>query len=236
MINDTTKPLVFIGTNVCIWEVVDAAKAIGYEIAGVIDNDYHGRGEFQSLPIIAREEDLVDAKWKDYQFFCATNWQPDNVLENIHQRNRDKRQKYIKLLDELDLSVATIVHPMASVASYNTKLGKGVYIDKFVCVGSNCTIGNYTTLWNQSALAHDNTVGNNCVLQRCVNVSGDITIEDNVYLGVSCCVFRDNVTIASGTFVHPGLMLLRSTEPNEVVSLAGKDLRKVYKRRGSELT
>lgn len=231
MINDTSKPLVFLGTNTCMWDIVDPAKKIGYNVVGVIDDDYHGQGEFQSLPVIAREEELSDPKWKNYQFFCATNWQPDDKLAPSQVRNRQKRNKYIKLLEDLDLPVASIVHPWASVISYNNHIGKGVYIDKFVSVGSNCNIGDYSTLWQSTTLAHDVVVGKNCVFQRFAMVAGDVVIKDNVYMGMCSVICRDNVVLEENTFIHPTLMLLRGTSPNEVVSLSGKDLRKVYNRR-----
>lgn len=230
MINNTSKPLVFLGTNLAMWNLVDTARQLGITVAGVIDDDYHSAGEFQTLPVLALESSLDDAFWKDYQFFCATNWQPDELLGPWHTRNRSKRHLYIDRLDQLDLDVATLVHPFSIVISYNVNLGKGVYLDQHCYVGSNTTIGDYTMLWHGSGCGHDNTVGRNCVIQRQSFISGGVKLEDNVFMGLRSSVIRDNVTIAAGTFVHPGISLMRGTQPGEVVSLVGKDLRKVYHR------
>jgi hypothetical protein len=43
-------------------------------------------------------------------------------------------------------------------------------------------------------------------------------------------VSRSKVTISAGTFIHPSLTMLRGTSTNEEVSIAGKDLRKVYQQ------
>jgi len=230
MINDTSKPLVFLGTNVAMWNLVDAARQLGITVAGVIDDDYHGAGQFQTLPVLASESALEDAFWKDYQFFCATSWQPDELHGPWHTRNRSKRHLYIHQLDQLDLDVATLVHPSSTVVSYNVKLGKGVYVDHSAYVGSNTTIGDYTMLWYGAGIAHDNTIGRNCVIQRYSFISGGVQLQDNVYMGLNSSVVRDDVVVSTGTFIHPGLSLMRGTQPGEVVSLVGKDLRKVYYR------
>jgi acetyltransferase-like isoleucine patch superfamily enzyme len=228
MINNIQKPLVFLGTNVSMWYIVDAAKKLGIEVAGVIDDDYHGQGEFQSLPVLAKQDQLQQDMWQDYQFFCATSWQPNEVHGPWHARNRSKRSQYISMLDELDLDVATIVHPTAQIISYNVQIGRGVFLDKNTYVGSNTTIGDYTNIWYNASVGHNNTIGRNCVMQRYCTITGGVQLGDNVYIGMKSSVVRDDVTIASGTFIHPGLTLLRGTVENEVVSLAGRDLRKVY--------
>jgi carbonic anhydrase/acetyltransferase-like protein (isoleucine patch superfamily) len=230
MINDTTKPLVFLGTNCAMWNLVDTAKQLGIPVAGIIDDDYHGAGEFQSLPILALESELQSQFWNDYQFFCATSWQPDEVKGPWHTRNRSKRHQYIDLLDSYNLDVATIVHPLSTVVSYKVDLGRGVYVDHSAYVGSNSSIGDYTMLWYGAGIAHDNMIGRNCVIQRYSFISGGVQLQDDVYMGLDSSVVRDDAVISTGTFIHPGISLMRGTSPGEVVSLAGKDLRKVYHR------
>lgn len=228
MINNTDKELIFLGTNSAIWYLVDTAKLLGITIAGIIDDDYHGIGTFQGLPVIAPESSITQSSYNNYQFFCATAWQPDDKLGVWHTRNREKRQKYINLLDDLNLDVATIVHPRASVVSYNVDLGKGVYVDNNVYVGSNSKIGNYSMLWFCSGIAHDNIIGKNCVVQRYCTITGGVQLQDNVFMGIRSSVVRDDVVISEGSFIHPGITMLRGTQKNEIVSLAGKDLRKIY--------
>ncbi len=228
MINNTSKPLVFLGTAASIWYLVDAASMLGIHVAGVIDDDYHGQGNFESLPVLAPELQLSDPAWKDYQFFCATAWQPDDKLGPWHARNRAKRMSYIDRMDQLKLDVATLIHPTAAVSSRNVHLGQGVFIDHHTYIGSNTVIGDYTNVYFSASAGHNNVLGRNCVMQRYCVITGGVKLGNNVYMGMKSAVVRDDVIISDGTFIHPGLTLLRGTEENEVVSLAGKDLRKVY--------
>lgn len=229
MTNDTSRPLILVGTNVMIWYIYEVlTEKIGYTVKGVVDDDYYDQGHYQDIPIIARESQLSDPEWKQYQYFCVTNWQPVELIAPHHARNKEKRQRSIDLLESNNLDVATVVHPAAIITKYKTTLGKGVYIDACAWIGPNVQINDFTTMWAYSGIAHDCVIGRNCVMQRYAAMYGDIVVEDNVYMGQGSRIIRDNVVIRSGTFIQPELKIMRSTAENEVVSLAGQDLRKVF--------
>lgn len=229
MINDTSLPIIFVGTNVAIWHWKDTCEALGYTVTGIVDDDYVGQGQYQDIPVIGTEQDIIDGKFSGHQFFCTTFWQPDYTTEPWNARNRQKRQRIIAMLDSLNVPIASIVHPNAFLIHRSSiKIGHGVFIDMFARVGPNTTIGNWTSILHQSGIAHDSTIGQNVVMQFQSILSGGVTLGDNVYLSPCSCVMRDNVVVAPGTFVHPHILLLRGTAENEVVGLEGKDLRKVY--------
>jgi UDP-3-O-[3-hydroxymyristoyl] glucosamine N-acyltransferase len=77
-------------------------------------------------------------------------------------------------------------------------------------------------------LGHHNRIGKNSVIQRQSGIKDDNIIEPEVYIGLHSQIFGDHLTIAQGTVIHPCMAIRRSTVPDEVVSLAGKDLRKIY--------
>ena len=224
------KPLIFLGSNYNLHWFVESAESAGFQVAGMIDDDYHNQGHFQDIPIVAREHELVDnpGYWNQYQFFCATNWQPAEVQDQYQERNQSKRGRLIDLMEQQKFDVATIVSPRAEVCSYNVKLGRGVFIDSFCYVASNVTIGDYTMIYGFSVVADLCQIGRNCVLQRRTLLTGGVVLEDEVYMAVGSMVNKNYVTIANGTFIQQGLMVLRNTKLNETVSLAGKDLRRVY--------
>jgi hypothetical protein len=47
-------------------------------------------------------------------------------------------------------------------------------------------------------------------------------VEQDVYFGLCSKAARSLTTVTAGTFVHPNVMLLRSTAPNEIISLASR--------------
>ena len=224
MINNTSKPLVFVGSNLNIYKVYELVENIGITIAGIIDDDYHGQGNYNGIPIIARESD-IDHIRNQYQFLCVTNWIPGT--DPVVLRNNRKRQRIIDLLDSLNVEQATIISKLAQVSAKAT-IGKGVIIDAFAMVEPNVIVGDHTTIYAYSVIGHDSIIGYNNVIQRYCLITSSVNIQNNVYFGLCSRASRSKVTISSGTFLHPNLTLLRGTKFNEEISLVGKDLRKVY--------
>ena len=222
------KPLVFLGSNSNIHKIYELGISAGYEVIGIIDDDYHGQGKFKEFTVIATEQELVDNTdniQEKYQYICVTNWLTDK--DSVALRNKEKRIKQINLLDSLPVQIATVISPLARVSNYSN-IGVGTFIDDFVVVEPHVTIADHVAIHSFAFVGHNSNVGRNSVLQRYCFLTSNVTLENTVYLGLCSKILRSDVIIRQGTFVHPGLMLLRGTAVNEEVSLAGKDLRKVY--------
>jgi UDP-3-O-[3-hydroxymyristoyl] glucosamine N-acyltransferase len=214
--NDSSRPLVLLGSNSNIFKLVELAESCGVTLAGIIDNDYHGQGEYKGIPIIAREEDVAEFAHR-YQFLCATNWTPDPASA----RNVQKRTRQLTLINQLNLPLATLISPLAAVSSRSV-VRPGTIVYPFASVEPEVVVGSHSILYDYSIVGHESRVGNNVVLQRHVLVTSLVTVENNVYMGLCSRACRSNTTIGNGTFVHPNIMILRSTEHNEVVTLAGR--------------
>lgn len=182
---------------------------------GIIDDDFHGQGHYKNIPVIGQEKDLAD--YKDCQFVCATNWTPDPTSE----RNRNKRARQLALLDSFNLPLATIVSPMANVSKHST-IASGTAVFAFASIEPEVTVGRHSLVYDNAFIGHESCVGNNVVLQRQVFITSLVTVEHDVYFGLCSRACRSHTTIGQGTFIHPSIMLLRGTQPNEVVSLAGR--------------
>ena len=232
MLNNTKLPLILLGTNTNIHWLVDVAVRAGYNIAGIIDDDYHGQKYFQDIPVIAQQQDLIHNpdQYRQFQFFCATNWQPDDVLIPAQSRNRQKRFDLINLMESQQLNVATIVSPSAEVSAYQVSIGRGTFIDSFCVVSPMDKIGNYTNIYSHANIGENSVVGDHCVLQRHVQLAGSVTLGDRVYMGFYSLANRHYMHIADDTFVHPSMTVMRDTAPGETISLAGRNLRKIYNR------
>lgn len=223
-VNNTAKPLVFVGSNNGLHRLKDTCEQIGFTVAGIIDDDF--AHSIQDIPIIGRLQDINSMS--GYQFFCATNWQPDNQLDQYVSRNRLKRQTLIELLEQSGCDIASILSLKAEVCLYKTKIGRGCFIDSFAQIWQDVHIGDWTNVYSNSLIAVGGRVGRNCVIQRYCAVIDSVSIQDNSYIGVGARILRDGATIGAGTFLHPNISIFRDTKPNEIVSLAGLDLRKVY--------
>ena len=223
----TSRPLVFLGSNIALTQYVDTCRELGIEVKGIVDSDYHGNIEtIDNVPVIGTEKDInfLMTLAEDCDFFCAVTWTPeDNPVMN---RNRKKRHKLINLIDELDLPCANLIDPRARVSS-NTKFGKGIYVDSFALIDPNVTVGDFSNIYAFTGVGHHCKIGRNCVFQRQISITGNITFEDNVFLGTACKVLKSGVTIRDNTFVNEAIYLKRGTFKDEVVSKDGHNTRRV---------
>ena len=222
--------LIFLGSNTNVHWYGDIAKRMGLNLLGMIDDDYHGQGKFQDIPILATQQELIDnpSRFNGCKFYCVVNWQPPDIKYDYIVRNNNKRKSFLNIIDTLGLDETSLISPSAEIGSYNVKLGKGIFIDSFCNIMPNVSIGNRTIIQNHSNIGDGVTIGDNCNFKCKTLINGPSTIGNNVYMGMNSSIQRLYLNIADGTFVHPGIMVLRDTQPNEVIGLHGKDLRKIY--------
>lgn len=230
-INNNSRPVIFLGSGMVMEEYSEICEYNNIPVHGIIDSDYYGNtDELCGIPVIDTEESFNDlAKVQYYQdnfnFFIARTWTP--IADDMNIRNRKKRKKYIDIIEKNNLYCISLVDPMSSVSKYST-IGRGVFIDAFVSIEPNSTIGDYTSIYSHAAIGHDTIIGRNCVFQRRASVSGVCKIEDDVFFGIAVKQFKSRVTFGSGTFIHEGVCIKRGTVPNEIVSFQGGNQKRIY--------
>lgn len=230
-INNNTKPLLLIGSNSALMFLIEVCEQHNIIIAGIIDSDYYGNTtELEGLTVVDTEESLHDPAIlenykKNYNFFLATNWLSDT--DAVSSRNRNKRNNLIRLIDQFEIPCISLVDKDARVHKTN-QIGKNVFIDALCYISPKNTIGDYTSIFAATMIGYNNTIGRSCVFQRHSGIMHNNIVEDNVYVGLHSQASCSGLVIRKGTVVHPCLMIRRDTQENEVISLVGKDLRKIY--------
>jgi carbonic anhydrase/acetyltransferase-like protein (isoleucine patch superfamily) len=237
LVNDKSRPLLFIGSSSTMFYFKDVCDQHGIEIAGIIDNDYYGNvSSLEGIPVIDTEisfEDPDKLKYyrENFNFFLATNYVPQR--DNVMKRNVQKKFQLMNLIDQYDLSCITLIDKDAKV-HYTCTVGKNVFLDAMIYVSGYTEIGDYSSIYTGTCVGHHNKLGRNCVLQRKSGLHNYNVLEDNVFVGLASHVMGENLMIRQGTFVHPCLVVRRDTQPEEVISLVNKDLRKIYHRHSEQ--
>jgi acetyltransferase-like isoleucine patch superfamily enzyme len=225
MVNDNSKPLILVGSRHALGVIKRICQQHDISITGIVDSDYFGNtSDLEGVPVIDTEINLEKYK-QTHNFFLASVWTPQQDPVNI--RNKNRRDYLIGLVDTLDLPCITLIDK-TSIVDPTVTFGKNCLVDCLTVIGEHNVFGNYVSIYHQAGFGHHNHVGNNCVFQRKSGITSDTIIENNCYFGLNSNLLGCEVIIRQGTVVHPGLNLHRSTQENEVVSLAGKDLRRVY--------
>ena len=229
-INDNSKPLIFLGSSHAINKLTDVCEYYGIEIAGIIDKDYWGNtSTICDIPVIDSEEafnnsSTLDNYRQNYNFFCATNWIPNN--EEIAKRNRVKRLDLLGLIDQLNLNCVSLIDPTAKLSRHAT-IGRGVFIDSYVLVEPKVIIGDFTNIYAYSGLGHSSRFDRNCVVQRHCSIAGDCIFEHDTFLGTAVKALKPGAVFGPRTFVHEGVYIRRGTIENEEVSITGNNLKRV---------
>lgn len=232
MINDNSKPLILIGSNSALWVIKEMCDQHRVDIHGIIDSNYFGNTDvMDGIPVIDTELTLENdvarlAYYKqNFNFFLATNYVPDRT--DVQRANTQKRNRLRELIDRLDLPCVSFIDPSARVHVSN-RIGKNVVIDALCYISAHNAIGDYCSFFAGTMIGYHNTIGTGTVFQRRSGTMHYNTFGKDVYVGLHSQISADNLFIADHTVIHPCMSIRRSTAEAEVISLANRDLRKVY--------
>lgn len=225
-----TKQLAFIGTRTGADGVILAAKLAGYTIAGWFDRFYHGNTDsFLGYPILGSDLDIGDQDRERYVFFLASHYAGHNNLSNPNHNGLALRQDRIKLIQDNNLQVTSLIHPSAYVDPSAT-LGQGIYLAYGAVVGARCSIGDFSYLCFHTAVGHDTLLeGNNLLLAHCM-VGGNVTFKQHAFAGMNSTVAPRSgarLVVGHGAKIAAGAVVYDDVEPNQFVSFEGRRRRKL---------
>lgn len=109
----------------------------------------------------------------------------------------------------------------------DVEIGSFVAIDRGAL--EDTIIGEGTKIDNLVHVAHGVKTGKNCMLIACCEISGSVTLGDNVWVAPNACV-RENLTVGDHSLLGIGTVVVKDV-PKEsiIVGNPGKPLEKVDK-------
>lgn len=105
------------------------------------------------------------------------------------------------------ISYPTLINPNVEIGNDKyIRIGKGCIITSGVIITTNITIGNHVILNLSCTVGHDSVIDDFCSFMPSVNISGDVIIAKNVYIGTGATIINkiyigENSTIGAGTVV-----------------------------------
>jgi len=216
------KSVYVIGASGFALEITEYLKADNnYEIAGYFDisKDDYDRSNFTS-PYLNSE--------KDFNFQDG-----DNVVISI--ADPKIKSRIYNDLKERGLSFPTIISEQTFIGS-NSKIDEGAVICPFVTITSNAVIGKNFHANIYSYVAHDCVIGNNVTFAPAVKCNGNVTIEDNVYIGTGAIIFQgkpgrplvigENAVIAAGSVVTKSVPKNMTVFGNPAIEFTKENIKK----------
>ena len=107
-----------------------------------------------------------------------------------------------RIVDKLpkDTQYWTHVSKYALILGNDVNIGLGCIISAGVIITTNVIIGNHVQLNLQTTIGHDSILKNFITTAPSVNISGNVTIDDRVYLGTNA-VIKEKINIASDVII-----------------------------------
>ena len=118
----------------------------------------------------------------------------------------EAKQKLVPMLLKRGACFETIIHPFASLGSFNS-IGAGAVIFQGFGMTVNVRIGDFATL-QACGVGHDVQVGNYSTISSWCNIMGGVRVGEGVFIGGNCAV-APHAVIEDEAYVGVGSVVLR---------------------------
>lgn len=207
------KPIVFVGSNGNLLQMVDNAHSTGRTVAGIVDSDYYNNtNELSGVPVIGSEDTFEFSD--NYDYFLASSWFPENT--DVQKRNYNKRKKLISILEDHNIQCINLVHSLALVPDTVT-LGNGIMIGAGAILGNQTTVDDFAQIREQSYLAHHAHIGNSSIVQVKCYVGSCVHLGNDSYMGIRSSVVpaqAEPISIPVGSFIKSHCLVTSSNDKN----------------------
>jgi sugar O-acyltransferase (sialic acid O-acetyltransferase NeuD family) len=112
-----------------------------------------------------------------------------------------------------------------SLVLNNVEIGEGSFIGAYSILTTNIKIGNHCILNRMNQIGHDCIIGDFFSAMPGSIVSGNVNIQDSVYLGNNSSI-RENLTIHKDTIIGMNASVIKDiTEPGVYVGVPSKKIK-----------
>ena len=216
------KPLVLIGGRQTWDFIVDTCEQLHIPVLGFVDQLYAGRVDsVGGLPCLGSELDLISdpTKFGDVKFFIGTFWDGNSNVESNVVNGHDLRLQHIKFIKDNNLPCHTLIDPRTFI-SKDVVIGEGTYIARGVNLRGGVRIGKHCNFLDNSGIATDSTVGDNCILSAGAYLMSNVILDNNVYVGTRATVLnghsskQNNVSVGDNCKIHAHALVTKDMPPD----------------------
>lgn len=171
-----------------------------YEFIGYFDDGVPKGKQINDYPVLGGVKE-------------ANNWSEALCLVFAIGDPTTKR-KIVEQIKNPNVSYPSLIHPNVLIGDlkYNS-IGEG----SIICAGNiitvNIKIGKHVILNLSCTTGHDTKIGDYCSFMPSINISGEVNIEDCVYVGTGAKIINQ-LTIGENTIVGSGAVVAKSLPPN----------------------
>lgn len=120
-----------------------------------------------------------------------------------------KSKLYSILKSNENINFPTLIHPNVIIGNDDVEIGMGCIICASNIITVNISIGNFVILNLGCTVGHDTKIGDYCSFMPSVNISGEVIIENCVYVGTGAKIIN-LLQIGNSTVVGAGAVVSKS--------------------------
>ncbi len=172
--------------------------------AFAVDDAFATADSFCGLPVVKRSALLSSYPPERYCAFVAMSYA---------EMNRARERKYLEL-KSIGYRFESYISPQCT--RLTEEIGENCFILEDNTLQPFSKIGNNVTLWSGNHIGHHAQIGDHCFITSQVVISGGVKIGSNSFIGVNATL-RDHISIGEASMIGAGAIVLKSTEPKQVV-------------------
>ena len=195
------KKLMLIGGGGHCHSVLDSVLSLNqYDEVGIIDNV---ESTYFNVPVIGVDEDIPK--------LFKEGWTEAFVTVGS-VGNTEIRRRIYEMIEEVGLTVPTIVDPTAIIAKCVT-IGRGSYVGKRVVINSGSSIGVCAIINTGAIIEHDCIVGDFSHISSGTVLCGQVSIGDDSHVGAGSTV-RQTIRVGDRSLIGAGSVVVKEIPSN----------------------
>lgn len=200
---DSSRPCIIWGATGQAKVAYDILLSEGSEVIHLFDNDPNVKSPLAGIPIsygpdglLAFINNLRDQKLSPADIDC---------IAAIGGGNGEAREIMTQFMESHGFRPRSLIHKTA-IISPTADIGRNIQLLAGSIIGAFASIGDYSIINSGANVDHDCTIGRNCHLGPRAALAGEITVEDNVFVGINATILPrlrigSRATIGAGAVV-----------------------------------
>ncbi|TDD98388.1 acetyltransferase [Flavobacterium cellulosilyticum] len=170
-----------------------------YEFIGFFDDGIEKDSLVNGFPVLGNIDDINTINYDIAIVIAIGN---PNTKKNILNKINSKKVVF-----------PTLIHPNVQFDNDGVTIGKGCIICASNIITVNVTIGDFVILNLMCTVGHDVIINDFCSFMPSVNISGEVIIEQGVYIGTGAVIINQ-LNIGENTIVGAGSLVVKTLPKN----------------------
>tara|TARA_R110001632_G_scaffold137704_1_gene253272 strand:+ start:25 stop:600 length:576 start_codon:yes stop_codon:yes gene_type:complete len=166
---------------------------------------------------------FVDDEYANEIAKPISEFNPEEYVMMVAVADSKDRAEIVSKLPK-ETKYFTYIHPSVQIMDDSIEVGEGSFIGANSILTTNIKLGKHALLNRSNHIGHDCIIGDYFSMMPCAVVGGNITIDNNVYLG-SCSNIREKINITSNIVIGMNAAVVKNiTKKGTYIGVPAKSI------------